>query len=140
MPKTRNQLTLTTQIPSFHETQDAAAVIYVISKPTRGQPLSTYATFFEKLTFLTPWYSHVRVRIRGLEMLVFRKILRTYLVDDPIPWCMQRTLPATTSWIISSLSQNKIKQKATHCTWKTQRMKNLKHQAWIIRVLKATNF
>ena len=25
----------------------------------------------------------VRVRIRGLEMLVFRKILRTYLIDDP---------------------------------------------------------
>ena len=25
----------------------------------------------------------VRVRIRGLEMSVFRKILRTYLIDDP---------------------------------------------------------
>ena len=25
----------------------------------------------------------VRVRIRELEMLVFRKILRTYLMDDP---------------------------------------------------------
>ena len=25
----------------------------------------------------------VRVRIGGLEMLVFRKILRTYLMDDP---------------------------------------------------------
>ena len=25
----------------------------------------------------------VRVRIRGLEMLVFRKMLRTYLMDDP---------------------------------------------------------
>ena len=25
----------------------------------------------------------VRVRIRGLEMLVFRKILRTHLMDDP---------------------------------------------------------
>ena len=25
----------------------------------------------------------VRVRIRGLEMLVFPKILRTYLMDDP---------------------------------------------------------
>ena len=25
----------------------------------------------------------VRVRIRGLEMLVFRKILRTYLMDEP---------------------------------------------------------
>ena len=25
----------------------------------------------------------VRVRIRGLEMLVFRKVLHTYLMDDP---------------------------------------------------------
>ena len=25
----------------------------------------------------------IRVRIRGLGMLVFRKILRTYLMDDP---------------------------------------------------------
>ena len=25
----------------------------------------------------------VRVRIRGLEILLFRKILRTYLMDDP---------------------------------------------------------
>ena len=40
-----------------------------------GHPLSTYAKFSEKLTFLTPWYVHVRVRIRGLEMLVFRKIV-----------------------------------------------------------------
>ena len=26
---------------------------------------STYAKFSEKLIFLTPWYAHVRVRIRG---------------------------------------------------------------------------
>ena len=26
---------------------------------------STYAKFSEKLTFLTPWYAHVRVHIRG---------------------------------------------------------------------------
>ena len=44
----------------------------------RGLPLSTYAKFSEKLTFLTSWYAH-----RGLEMLVFRKILRTYLIDNP---------------------------------------------------------
>ena len=35
-----------------------------------GYPLSTYA--------------NIRVRIRGLEMLVFRNILRTYLMDDPL--------------------------------------------------------
>ena len=52
-------------------------------KLRRGHPLSTYAKFSEKLTFLTPWYAHVPVRIRGLEMLVFREILRTYLMDDP---------------------------------------------------------
>ena len=42
-----------------------------------------YTKFSEKLTFLTPWYTHVRVRIKGLDMLVSRKILRTYLMDDP---------------------------------------------------------
>ena len=26
---------------------------------------NTYAKFFEELTFLTPWYAHIRVRIRG---------------------------------------------------------------------------
>ena len=31
-----------------------------ISNQLRGHPLSTYATFSEKLTFLTPWYAHVR--------------------------------------------------------------------------------
>ena len=43
----------------------------------RGHPLSTYVKFSEKLTFLTV------VRIRGLEMLVFWKLFRTYLMDDP---------------------------------------------------------
>ena len=28
--------------------------------------------------------SYVRVRIRGLEKLVFREILRMYLMDDPL--------------------------------------------------------
>ena len=39
-------------------------------------PLSTYAKSFEKLTFLSSggW----------LEMLVFRKILRTNLMDGPM--------------------------------------------------------
>ena len=53
------------------------AVISKISKVLRSHPLSTYAKFLEKLTFLT-----VRVRIRGLEILVFLKILCTYLMDD----------------------------------------------------------
>ena len=50
----------------------------------RGHPSSTYAEFSEKLTSLTSLYAPIRVRIRGLEMLVFRKILRTYLMDDTL--------------------------------------------------------
>ena len=50
----------------------------------RDHSLSTYAEFSEKLTFLNLSYAHVRVRIRGLEMLVFRKVLGTYLMDDPL--------------------------------------------------------
>ena len=38
--------------------------------------------FPKKLTFLTPCNIHVRVRIRGYEMLVFRKIFRTYRMND----------------------------------------------------------
>ena len=37
---------------------------------------STYAKCSEKLNFLTPWYAHECVHIRGYEMLVFRKISR----------------------------------------------------------------
>ena len=48
-------------------------------KQYMDRPLSTYAKFSEKLTFLTTSYVHVRVRIGWLEMLVFRKILGTYL-------------------------------------------------------------
>ena len=39
--------------------------------------LRAYVKFSEQLTFLTPWYVHVHVRIRGLEILVSRKVLRT---------------------------------------------------------------
>ena len=39
---------------------------------------STFTEFPKKLTFVTSWYAYVRVRIRGWERLVFRKILRTY--------------------------------------------------------------
>ena len=47
-----------------------------------GASISTCTKFSEKLIFLTPWYAHVRVRIRGLKIIVFRKFLRTYLVND----------------------------------------------------------
>ena len=42
----------------------------------RGNPLNVHTEFSEKLTFLTPRYPDVRVRIRGLEMLIFGKILQ----------------------------------------------------------------
>ena len=64
---------------------------FVTSWPTifldrhfRNHPLSMYAKFSEKLTFLTSWYAHIRVRNRRLEMLVFQKIVRTYLMDGPL--------------------------------------------------------
>ena len=33
---------------------------------------------FQKQTFLTLWYAHVRLRIRGWEMFVFRKIWHAF--------------------------------------------------------------
>ena len=45
-----------------------------------GSFIKCIRKIFRKPTFLTPY---VRVRISVLEMLVFRKILRTYLLDDP---------------------------------------------------------
>ena len=50
-----------------------------------GYSLSKYAKLSEKLYFYPPdTHTYVRVRIRGLELLVFREILRTYSsVDDP---------------------------------------------------------
>ena len=66
------------------------SVFVILDKPqstpfsSREHLLSTYAKFSEGLTFLTPWCALGRVRIRGLEMLVFRKILRTCLMDGPL--------------------------------------------------------
>ena len=54
-------------------------------------PFSTYAKFSEKLKFLTPWCAHVRVRIKGWEILVFRKFcLRTKWINP-----FSRKLPKT---------------------------------------------
>ena len=46
--------------------------------PVRDYSFSTYALFSEELRFRTPYYAHVRRRIRGKEKLFFLKILRTY--------------------------------------------------------------
>ena len=67
----------------------------------RDHPFSTYAKFSEKLTFLTPWYWYVRVCIRGLEMLVFRKHLRTYLMNGPL-------LNITAELIVEKLISSKV--------------------------------
>ena len=37
-----------------------------------------YAKVSEKLTFLTTWNAHVRVRIRGYKIIVFRNIMFMY--------------------------------------------------------------
>ena len=44
---------------------------------------STSAKFFEKLTFLTPTYAQLLVRIKGWENLAFRIILCTYEMINP---------------------------------------------------------
>ena len=49
----------------------------------KGPSIKYVSKIFRKTNIFNPWYAHVRVRIRGLAMLVFRKILRTYLMDDP---------------------------------------------------------
>ena len=41
-------------------------------------PSGMHAKFSEKLTFLTLCYAQMCVRIRGKEIIAFRKILRTY--------------------------------------------------------------
>ena len=42
--------------------------------PNGGNKKSKHAIFSVKRTFLIPWYAHVSMRIRGLEMFVFPKI------------------------------------------------------------------
>ena len=37
----------------------------------------------------------MRVHIRGLKILVFREILRTYLMDDPFPFLLFRGIQVT---------------------------------------------
>ena len=85
--------------------------VFIYSILISVHPLSTYVKFSEKLTFLTPWYAHLRVRIRGLEMLVFREILRTYLMDDPlviIPIAIKMiilTVMYVTSYLLNMISK-----------------------------------
>ena len=70
-------LILRTVLPIFMQLK---AIIYTPLYKLRGHLLSTYADFSEKLTCLTLSYAHVSLRISGVEMLVFGKIL----MDGPI--------------------------------------------------------
>ena len=51
--------------------RDTSQLLYILSRLKSNKykigdhSFSTYAKFSEKLIFLTPWYAHVRVRIRG---------------------------------------------------------------------------
>ena len=56
---------------------------FLLLKNHMGSSIKYVPKVFRKPTFLTLRYSHICVRIRGLEMLVFRTILRTYLMDSP---------------------------------------------------------
>ena len=47
-------------------------IIHVMKNwPVMSHLLSTYARLSVKQTFFTPWYAHVRVRIRGQEIFFF---------------------------------------------------------------------
>ena len=48
-----------------------------------GSSIKYIRKIFRKTTISNPLIRTRTVRIRGLEILVFRKILRTYLMDDP---------------------------------------------------------
>ena len=49
-----------------------------INHQLRAHSISPYTKFSEKLTYLSPLYTHVRKRITGKEVLIFRKSLHTY--------------------------------------------------------------
>ena len=60
---------------------------------TRKQSMSSFP---KKITFLSLWYAHVRVRIRGYKMFVFRKIWRAlfscYLRFEIRPFALSPTI------------------------------------------------
>ena len=48
-----------------------------------GPSIKYVRNVFRKPNISNPLIRTLRMRMRGLQMLVFRKILRTYLMDDP---------------------------------------------------------
>ena len=52
-------------------------------KRHKGSSIKYVRNIFRKTNMSNPWYAHVRACIRGLEMLVFWKLLCKYLMDGP---------------------------------------------------------
>ena len=75
------------------------ASLITAKNPLVGRPLSTYRKFYENLTFLTPWYAHVRVRIRGLEMLIFSENFPYLLNGWPLNTFEMSVVLVSFSWI-----------------------------------------
>ena len=48
--------------------------VFNFSDPGKESSIKYVRKIFRKTNISNPWYAHLRVRIRGLEMLVFRKI------------------------------------------------------------------
>ena len=73
-----------------------------------GCKKTKHAQFSEKLTFLTPWYLHVRVRIRGQEMFVFLENLACFVFLLP----PSGYLPTSSTWSGSKslLLNNQLRQ------------------------------
>ena len=55
----------TTMFPSYRNQITFSAMRLISVWWVQGHSFNTYAKFSEELTFLTTWYAHVRMRIRG---------------------------------------------------------------------------
>ena len=67
---------------------------HLFSTHTRDHPLSTYAKFPEKLTFLTPWYAHVCkdvVTASCVHRVYVQQIKITVIDIQPIKMKQNRT-------------------------------------------------
>ena len=84
--KTPSKCHPTDQIATYYSILYALVVFLKYSGKVRDDSFSTHAKFSEKLTFLTPWYAKVSVRIRGWEMVVFEKFcVRTkWMIPNPL--------------------------------------------------------
>ena len=68
-------------------------------------------------------YAYVHVRIRGLEMLVFWKILRTYLMHDPFLEWMDD--PLSRSMLPFQVMVTKLFKKSIFCNFVLTSAKDL---------------